>query len=155
MTTSLLACTVAPNLTPYVVTVDYNRSLPEMIAAGRYDRADREITAEHFPLTGEGKVEMALILVHFNRNILVDDALTVMDQLGLRSAVLPELLALGEMHPAVQKEFPIIAFGSIWEERTCLYRVPYLYRALAKRKLNLGYDGGYRRENFRFAAVLK
>jgi hypothetical protein len=154
MTVSTATRTLAITDT-FMVTVDYNRSLHEMIKAGNYDYANDSITAENFPIKGEGKVDTEIILVHFNRSISSDDAIREMDQLGLRPAVLPELLAFGEMHPAVQKEFPIVALGSVWRNGGGSRVVPFLGRWDAERKLYLlGFVGGWG-GNFRFAAVRK
>ncbi len=165
----------------FTVTVDYNRTLLQMIQAGKYDHADHEINAEHFPIVydmgeyevsivthdaetaklfqppqkGKWKVELEVILVHFNRNISSDDAIKEMDQLGLRPAVLPELLAFGEMHPAVQKDFPIVALGSVWLLGGGNRRVPGLDRWVAERELHLFYFVGDWLGGYRFAAVRK
>lgn len=40
----------------FPVTLDYGQSLDQMIAAGNYDYRNDYITAENFPVNGEGKV---------------------------------------------------------------------------------------------------
>jgi hypothetical protein len=47
----------------YPVTIDYGQRLDAMIAAGRYDWVDSDLTAERFPITGRGKVVAQLVLV--------------------------------------------------------------------------------------------
>jgi hypothetical protein len=98
----------------YTVTVNYDLSLEEMIAAGRYDWKHYDITAERFPLQGEGQVEVEITLVHIGRDMSTDNVLKELDARGLRSAKIEELLALGADQPELQRKFPIIALGSVW-----------------------------------------
>lgn len=140
----------------YPVVVDYGLSLADMIAAGRYDWTNSNITAVHFPFTGEGKVEMAIELVHFGRVIEDgDEGLRELDKMGLRAATLPELLAFGIRYPDVQQQFPIVALGSVWQHRYGDRHVPALWehareRHLARPRFEHRWHG-----HARFAAVRK
>ena len=49
-----------------------------------------------------------------------------LDTLGLSPANLPELLAFGETHPEVQRQFTIIALGSVWQRSIGCRYVPCL-----------------------------
>lgn len=138
----------------YHVTVDYAKSLPDMIKAGNYGYANEDITPKKFPIQGEGKVDLEIVLVHFGKDIESDDVLAELDKLGLRAAVLPELLAFGETHPEVQREFPIIALGSFANE-SGNRRVPYLDDWLGRRKLDLCWFVSRWHDRCRFAAVRK
>ncbi len=120
----------------YMVTVDYAKSLPDMIKAGNYGYANEDITPKRFPIKGDGKVGVEIVLVHFGKDMQSDDVLAELDKLGLRAAVLPELLAFGETHPEVQREFPIIALGSIANVGGERF-VPYLGYWNGRRKLAL------------------
>ncbi len=42
------------------------------------------------------------------------DAIDEMDKAGYRPATLAELLALGEFKPKLQKQFEIVALGTVW-----------------------------------------
>lgn len=140
----------------YPVVVDYAMSLADMIAAGRYDWTNSDITAGHFPFTGEGKAEVAIELVHFGRVIKDgDEGLRELDKMGLRAATLPELLAFGEKYPDMQRQFPVIAFGSVWQDRGGFRDVPGLWKGDRKRSLDLRWFGGGWLKNGRFAAVRK
>ncbi len=139
----------------FMVTVDYAKSLPEMIKAGNYGYANEDITPKNFPITGEGKVDLEIVLVHFGKDIESDDVLAELDKLGLRAATLPELLALGETHPKVQREFPIIALGSVWANRDGDRDVPCLGDWGDRRELVLCYFGLGWDDDCRFAAVAK
>lgn len=99
----------------YRLSVNYNRNIEEGVRAGKYDWANHDITSEHFSTERKGIVEVFVELIHFNRNISTDKALAELDKMGYRPAELQELLALGEKYPDLQREFPIIALGSDWQ----------------------------------------
>lgn len=99
----------------YIITVDYAQSLADMIKAGHYDFVDPSFTSEHFPVVGTGEVSVDAILVHYGRIMSSEAVLADLDQRGLRPATLPELLAFGATYPEKQREFPILAFGAVWE----------------------------------------
>ena len=56
---------------------------------------------------------------------------------GLRVATLPELLAFGAKCHEKQREFPIIALGSVWQYRDGRRRMPGLWYAASDRRLDL------------------
>lgn len=97
----------------YSITVDYSLTLDQMIAVGEYDYANPDINSKHLPVKGEGKLELKLQLIHFDRNISSDDAERELDKLGLRPANLEELLAFGAQYPDLQKQFPIVALKAV------------------------------------------
>lgn len=135
------------------VSVDYSRPLAEMIKAGHYDYANESITADNFPMTGEGQVELDLTLIHFNRGITSKEAITEMRKMGMRPATLPELLALGEKYPEEQRQYPIIAFGSVRQHPLGDRDVPYLGEWSGERGLSLSwFDNGWG-DRCRFLAV--
>lgn len=95
------------------VVVGYDQTLDQMIAAGRYDWKNGDITAKNFPVVGNGNREFVPEVVHFDRNISSDDAEKELDKLGFRAATDEELLAFGAIFPEVQRKFPIVALGSV------------------------------------------
>lgn len=143
----------------YLVTVDYNQSLQQMIEAGHYTEANSDITEKHFiqdiiENKDRGKVETTLTLVHFNRRMSSDGVLKKFAQRDLRPGTLPELLAFGAKYPDIQRRFLIIALGSLWKkpEYFCL---PELDGNSAARYLFLRcFDDGYH-SSCRFLAVRK
>lgn len=135
----------------YMVTVDYARSLEAMIKAGNYGYVNEDITPKNFPITGKGKVDLEVVLVSFN---IKESALKELDELGLRAATLPELLAFGEMHSEVQRAFPIIALGSIANVGGNRH-VPSLDGWGGERELRLSWFGSRWFGHCRFAAVRK
>ena len=124
------------------LTVDYSQTVQEMINAGNYGWTHREITEKHFPLPTElnGKqvpVTNVTKLFYFNRNISSEAAISEMDKAGYRPATLAELLALGEAHPELQRQFPIVALGSVWRDTRDDRRVPVLDFGGNERRLSL------------------
>lgn len=138
----------------YSVTVNYDQSLKDMIAAGRYDYVNADITAKNFPINARGKTEVAIELVHFDRRMTSEEVLSEFDKRGLRAAILFEGLAFAAANPDLQRQFPIVFLGSV---RDWLgYRdVPCLGRDGSGRGLYLSWFEVGWGEPSRFAAVRK
>jgi len=136
----------------YEVVVDYGRTLVEMIAAGKYDWVNPDITQEHFPLAGRGEEKREQALFWFRRNISSDDAIAEMKKAGYESEDVAGLLAFGRDNPELQRKFPIIALKSVWVGSGGRHRVPYLFRGGAERGLDLGYLVSDWRGDCRFLA---
>lgn len=136
----------------YTAIVNYSKTLKQMIAAGRYEYVDDDMTAENFPIDGQGQEEVEYKLVHFNRFVCTHEVLDELKRRGLRAAKLEELLAFGKKYPKIQLSFPIVGLGSVSLD----YRfpeVPSLSRVDDERDLSLEQ---YRQEwwdNYRFLAV--
>ncbi len=139
----------------YTVTVDRDKKLKAMIEAGRYDRTDLDITDKRFPVKGSGTVEIDIELVHYGRYMSTDAVLKDLDARGLRPIRIEELLAPGCTKPELQREFPIIALGSVWLGLDGGRRCPGLYGYGSERHLFLGWLGNDVDEVCRFAAVRK
>jgi len=139
----------------YAIIVDYGTSLEDMVKLGKYDYANDNITTKNFPTKRSGKVDIVIELVPFGRNISSEDAIKELDKMGLRAAEPHELLAFGAKYPDVQREFPIVALGSVWRGWDDDRSVVCLIRGDTKRSAVLrGFVGdwvGY----WRFAAVRK
>ncbi len=141
------------------VVVDYGKSLAEMIAAGKYDGyINPDITEKHFPIPKipaglPTKVELNLKLVHFNKVMTSDQVLAELKKQGLRPATLPELLAFGAAYPDKQREFPIVALGSVWRGPSGDRSVPGLWGCAGGRGLDLGWFGGDWGGYYRFLVV--
>lgn len=143
----------------YVLTVNYDRSVEDGVVAGKYDWTNSDTTSGHFPSNEIGTKEVSVELVHFGRDMTTDEVLSKLDKTGLRPATLKELLALGEGHPDLQREFPIVALGSVWQD---LWQDPfgrrycaYLHGLVSKRSLSLTWVVSWWRGRCRFAAVRK
>lgn len=139
----------------FTVVVDYSMSLADMIAVGRYDWTNSDITAENFPVSGEGQKEVEVELVHLNRDASTEEVLEELERRGLRPAKIEELLALGAKYPELQKEFPIIAFGSVWRDPDGGRYVPFLHWGDDERDLHLDCFDNHWLDVCRYPAVRK
>lgn len=135
------------------VVMDYSRSLKEMVKAGNYDWVNDDITKKHFPVKGKGKQEATVTLFHFNRAVKSDEVIAEMDKQDFQPTKIEHLLALGEKCPDLQKEFPIVALGSVWQNPNGNRNVPYLDWDSVERKLNLNWLENDWNAEYRFVAV--
>jgi hypothetical protein len=110
----LMAGTSGNSANSYPITINYDLRLERMIEDGHYDWKNSDIKAKNFPVDGKGTSAVNIELVHFNRTMHSDEVLAELDKMGLRPATLPELLAFGAKYPEKQREFPIVALGSVW-----------------------------------------
>lgn len=136
------------------ITVNYGMTLKQMIVAGQYDWANKDITAARFPINGGGMVESAAQLIHFNYDISSDGATIELDRMGLRPGRIEELLVFGATFPEMQRKFPIVALGSSCEIDGIRY-VAFLGGRVSGRDLDLyWWIGGWGRGS-RFLAFRK
>jgi hypothetical protein len=139
----------------YLVTVNYDLSVEDAVKAGKYDWKNDRIISKNFPSKRKGKVDAEIILVKFAKDMESEAILLELDKQGLRPAELPELLAFGEKYPEVQREFPIVALGSVWRGAGGVRCVPCLDRDSDERGLYLlWFDVGWG-SGCRFAALRK
>lgn len=137
----------------FSVTVDHDLPLSEMIDAGKYDFANNDINDYNFPKEDEGKADLDLVLLHFNREIVSEEAIAEMKKMGMRPATLLELLAFGEKYPEEQRRYRIIALGNVWQSGYVLRHVPCLDEWFGKHALDLcWFDAGWS-AGCRFLAV--
>ena len=139
----------------FPVTVNYDLSLEEAIAAGNYQAVHQDINARNFPSTRNGQAALNIVLVRFEHRMRSEDVLQELEKEGLRAAELPEFLAFGAKYPDVQRKFSIAGLGSVWQDRKGYRNVPCLYEASEGRYLDLHWwdDGWY--SYTRFAALQK
>ncbi|MDE2071576.1 MAG: hypothetical protein KGI70_02490 [Patescibacteria group bacterium] len=135
-------------------SVDYGRSLDQMVAAGNYDWKNDNITAKKFSVVGNGIEQFEVKVFHFDRTMSSEAAVEAIKAAGFEPGKIEHLLSFGEKYPEEQRKYPITALGSV--ARVGGYRhVPYLYRYDAERRLGLfwwvnGWNG-----RCRFLAVRK
>ena len=144
-----------------VITIDYGMSFQNMIAAGHYDRTNGKITARRFPIVGRGIVKLQAKLYHFDRRISSEQVVKRLTCTDVwEPAKIEHLLAFAATNPDEQRNYPIIALGSI--ARVYLHRrVPFVdvdntqRDAKSERALELIWWSGYWLEHCRFLAVRK
>jgi hypothetical protein len=105
-------------------------------------------------MTGEN-VEIKFKLFCFNPDISPQDAISEMDKVAYRPANLMELLALGAAYPELQRQFLIIAPGSIWPATGGSHFVTGLSVCGSKRWLLLVWLYGFIKGNCRFLGTPK
>jgi hypothetical protein len=104
-----------------MVTVDYSKSLAELVSAGNYSRVDSDIskwlaTADKVGRTlGTAQFRMRLVRLMRSATHTTDDVLSELDTLALRPATIVELLAFGVHCPTTHLRFPILALGTLME----------------------------------------
>lgn len=129
-----------PLVKEFDLVVDYSRTVREMVNAGNYDWINSDITEKNFPLPTElsgKKISMSSKLFHFNKDISSEDAIFEIKKAGYYPATLAELLALGENHPELQREFPIVGLGSVLYNVIDFKPVPVICSNDNERKLSL------------------
>lgn len=134
------------------LTVDYDKSVEELVQAGKYDRSDRDISSKNFTAQGRGTAQLEAVLVHLNRYAESDEVLAELAKGRLCAGTLAELLALGAQHPAAQRENPIVALGLVWCDPYGSRYVPVLDSGGSGRGLNLYWFGGGWDHSYRFLA---
>jgi hypothetical protein len=136
------------------LVVDYGQNIEVMIAAGRYDYKNDDIIVKQFPIEGKGTVEFEATLINFDRSILSEDAKRKIEEADWEVGKIEHMLAYGANYPEEQRKFPIIGLGSVGRVRGCRY-VPYLFRSVSFRRLDLGWWDGDWGAGCRFLAVRK
>jgi hypothetical protein len=131
------------------VTIDYQQTLGQMIAAGGYDQVNRHITQSSFPVAGGDTADRELTLVHLGHVASTDEVLRQLDELAVRSGRIEELLAFGAAYPEAQRQFPIVAVGALDEYR----RRPFLWGSARVRHLDLRFDEKIWGGSIRFLTV--
>jgi hypothetical protein len=119
----------------YPVTLDYSLTFADRISAGRYDWKNDDIKVENFPVKGEGETDIKLRLITLGRTATTKEIEEHLDALGLQPAKIEHLLAFGGKYPDKQREFPIIALGSVWVSSGGYRGVPDLDGRGSERRL--------------------
>jgi len=102
-----------------IVTVDYGRTLEEMIVAGGYESKTVDIDLKRFPFNREGVVEFETRIFHFNREISSEAALesirTADPANPWQPATVEQLLAYVAQKDEEERRHPIVGLGFIGE----------------------------------------
>lgn len=141
-------------LDPENIIVDYGMSLEDMIKAGRYDWINSDLTVEHFPIKGEGRVEFEAKLFSFDHIISSEDAKALIEEEGWEVAKTEHLLAFGAKNPKERWRYRIMALGSSGELLGGRL-VPSLGWGDSEGSLDLLWWGNGWTSNCRFLAVRK
>lgn len=141
------------------LTIDYTKTIEKAIVDGKYKFKNSDINDKNFPVSSEmigKKVNVSAKLFNFNRDISSYDAISEMNKDGYRPATLMELLFLGILFPGLQRQFPIVAFGSFLRDSAGFRCAPCLDVDDSGRKLRLGwFDGGDWNARYLFLGIRK
>jgi len=98
-------------------TVDYTRSVEEMVKAGKYNWLDNNVIDRYpIPKGKLGQLEnISTELIHLNRLIYYEDAIKEIEKEGYRGATAHETMVFGEKNLELQEEFPIFSLESVWQ----------------------------------------
>jgi hypothetical protein len=152
------------------LTVDYNKTVDELVLAGKYDHADEGVTSQAYPVTGNLILKMEAFLLSFGErteridgdvkfttyfgHVTTNEILAYMDACNLRPGNTQELLSFGIEHPGVQLSQPIVALYSPVPIHAFTL-IPYLYRRDEQRWLNMAWWGHQWEGFFSFLAFVK
>lgn len=143
----------------FCLVVDYTRPLKKGIMAGRYDYVNRNVTEGNFPSgrteKGKRKKKVAFSFFHPDKEVESDEALEQIERDGCRPATLKELLSFGQAKPELQRQFPIIALGSIWVSPDGGRSVVGLWGDSKERRLTISYFVRRWSRRHRFLGILK
>lgn len=87
----------------FPISVDYERTVFEMVSAGRYDYVNPNVSDENFPLQRGKQQESIIYLFRVERVMSSEEIASTLDKEGLRPATLPELLSFGATYPNAQR----------------------------------------------------
>lgn len=132
--------------------VNYSRSISDSVKAGNYGWKNDDITNQNFPSTESGEKEVDGAIYHFNKTTTSPDVIAEMKRDGYRPATMKELLAFGEQNPELQRQFPIVALGSVARLDGSRH-VGCLCGSGSERNLRLSYFGNGWLGHCRFLAV--
>lgn len=124
----------------FILSINYSKSLRELILRGRYDWINTGINEKNFVLPVSQINQRILVsskLFNFNRSLSSKEAIYEMRKKGYRPATIFELLALGSKYKWLQNYFPIVALGSSWQLSIETIKNPYLTADGKGRKLQL------------------
>jgi hypothetical protein len=129
-------------------------SLEEAIAAGGYDYAHPDITAENFRIhPGNIVIDAEFALYPLQREDTSDRLIHELGSQKLRPVTLLEILAFGTKHPDVQREHSIVALGSSFMHPSGRLVVPCLSAVDDERVLVLRRWHGSWTSNYCFLSV--
>ena len=143
------------------VQIDYSLNMEQMILADRYDHVGpflRNNEPIQGRISGNGIVTANLALVHIDRIISTDGALSAIQNLKLVPAGLEHLLAFALERPDLQRQIFVAALGSIWQRATDSKKddrcAPFIWGDVKRRCLSLHWIGmNWPDKYYRFLAV--
>lgn len=153
------------NIGKFQVTVNYETSIEEMVACGKYDLINLPNVfsmcepwwdiRKYKKLRGKKPI-IELFHIEAKKSVNCHTADFVLGKSGCRPANVFELLALGEKYPEIQRLFPIVSLCSTYNSRFFGHGFICLSSTGLKRSLEMVYptSGQFTQDDyFLFAAV--
>lgn len=138
----------------FEVTVDYSKSLEQMIEEARFDYLNSGITEEHFPKNGTGITKISLRLFQFPTPKSTDEIIEYIQVQGYKPAKIEELVRFATQHPDIQRSgYPVVGLGTIWKRAEKEEVVPVLRGGSDDRNMHLLRTANTWNPSERFAAV--
>lgn len=138
------------------VPVDETQAIEDAVKIGDFDCVNDSITSANFPKPANGqKSERELVLFHFNNVMTPEEIVAKITEAGYELATIWDILGLAAKEPNLQKEFPIVALGSVWQGPSGHRRVPCLCSVGGDRNFGLSYLERGWRVSYRFLARRK
>lgn len=97
-----------------LLTVDFSKSIEEMIKNGHFNSKTEQFVEEKIPSTFDKKEEVYVKLFHFDYEIHFAKLSKIMNSAGYRQGVMRELLTLDIVRPDLTDNFSVVALGSYW-----------------------------------------
>jgi len=139
----------------YIVSVNYDLMVEQLVEAGKYDRASDSITGQHFPLNKRGQERAEIFIMPIAQIMSTQVVIANMVAFELQRPNVKQGLSLGVHYPDLQLEGPIAILCEPWRRPHGFVFVPYLDRDGGDRNLNLAWFEGGWYGDWRFAAVRK
>ena len=133
-------CFIVRTLT---VLVDETKTVDELVKACKFDWVNDNITSANFPNPADGTTgNQELALFHFGKTMSFDAVISEMNKDGYEPATIWDLLGLAQKEQNLQRQFPIVALKSVWQDPGLYRLVPFLCSGADGRSLRLGCLGG-------------
>lgn len=140
------------------LNVDYRLTFKQMFAACNFSSSEPIVRERNFPIPVDLNRRFETLTVklfHFNRSVHAEDAVFTMEKNGYRPAKIAELFAFSKTYPDLQKKFPIIALGSITEDRNGNHCSPFISGSRKTNQIGVFWNGSGCYPFCRFLAVKK
>jgi hypothetical protein len=137
-----------------VLTVDYSKSLEQMIENGKYDWVNEDVTPDRFIIKGNGQFEFEAAIFHFDQDISSENAKKEIEKAGYEVAKIEHILSFRTSFPKEHWPYRIVGLGSYGEIKGDS-RVPELRMHNSDRALDLIWPGADWDTSFAFLAVRK
>lgn len=143
---------------PYRVFLEH-KTIEEAVKADSGLLPREHVNNNSFKVLDSDFGKRDIYLIHFNYSIEFNEAIEEMNKIGMRPASIMELLALGAEYPNLQRNFEIVALGSVYDDggwsNTGTRFVPFLSEDNSKFRVVIVANHEEWHAYYRFAAVYK